>query len=249
MAPRFALLPLIGALLGICVHTAAYADPILVSSGQVYLRWGGPTSFNMSGARLELGGLFLPLRTSPQQLCFTGCAPGTHVDFSALIGEPSESLPGRNYIAGSTLAATVDGITYPELNVALTGTLVFDAPTVVLPPSTPLGPVTITAPFMFHSQVTGFALGENDSPLFAVDLIGSGTVEVRFLDDSPMLYAEPEVTYVFAATSPVPEPASAFLLATGMAALAGRRYAPRHAKRVALRVGSALAPLKKNIKR
>ena len=51
---------------------------------------------------------------------------------------------------------------------------------------------------------------------------GSGTAELTFTT-STMRYTQPEVAYVFSAASPVPEPASAVLVVTGIAALGGRK--------------------------
>jgi len=235
MAPRFPLLPLVGALFSICVNTTAYADPIVVTSGKAVVAWDDPSYFTISGDEgFTLAGLFVRVPSSPQQLCFAGCAPGTRVDFSGVFGGPQDGS------LGVATAATVDGITYSTFppNVDLTGSLVFDAPTVVLPALTARDHATLTAPFMFHGHVAGFARSEPDSALFEIDLIGSGTAEVHFVT-SGMLYAQPEVVYAFAPASPVPEPASALFLATGMAALGVRRYAGRYAGRMALRAPSA----------
>jgi hypothetical protein len=218
MASRFLLMSLAGTLFSsICVTTPAAADPLTVTSGQLVAAWDDPSYFIVSGEGFMVSGLFVPVQFSPQQLCFTGCAPGTSVDFSALFGSSSGSL-------GVATAATVDGVTYavtpPIVN--LVGALVVDAPTIVLPTVTAFDHATITAPFLFHGHVAAFDRSAPASALFALDLAGSGTVELTFTT-STMRYTQPEVAYVFSAASPVPEPASAVLLVTGLAALGGRK--------------------------
>jgi hypothetical protein len=218
MASRFLLLALAGPLFSIiCISTPASADPVTVTSGQLVVAWDDPSYFTMSGEGFMVAGLFVPVQFSPQQLCFAGCAPGTTVDFSALFGSPSGSL-------GVATAATVDGVTYTAIppNLNLMGALVVDAPTIVLPGVSASDHATVTAPFMFHGHVAGFDRSAPASPLFTLDLAGSGTAELTFTT-STMRYTQPEVAYVFSAASPVPEPASAVLLVTGIAALGGRK--------------------------
>ena len=74
---------------------------------------------------------------------------------------------------------------------------------------------------MFAGDVTGFSLGDVQSPvpLFHAELIGKGTVTAIFDDPHPPFYPIPELTYTFAATT---EPGTFALVALcGFGIIAG----------------------------
>ena len=151
MVRRCQLFPTACIIFSICVAAPARADVIIVTAGEAVVAWDDPSHFTLFGADgFALGGLFASVPTSPQRICFNGCAPGTSLDFSAVFGGTfSASL-------GSATLATIHGMERPPFSMNLTGTLVFDAPTVVLPGAGYDGETPPTAPFVFRGHVAGF---------------------------------------------------------------------------------------------
>jgi hypothetical protein len=220
---RDQLFPTACILFSICFAAPARADVITVTAGEAVVPWDDPSHFMLSGVDgFALGGLFVRVPTSPQGICFRGCAPGTSVDFSAVFGGTSSGS------VGSATAATIEGINYLP-RIYLTGTLVFDAPTVTLPGAEYDGDAPPTAPFVFRGHVAGF--NANDLEMFQLDLTGRGTVTVAFLPVSPGSpdFTNFSATYGFASPDPIPEPTSIFLLGTGLAGLVARRRRSMHA--------------------
>ena len=197
------------------------ADPVSVTSGTFTLPDDDPSFFQFFGADgFVLGGLFIPTFISPHRTCVLGgCTPGTAVDMSAVAGG---DLAGGSL--GSSTAAIVNGINFQNLpfhlgfdSLQLRGIFRFDAPVVRLSDS------AATAPFNFNGAVTAFAredVGLID-PLFAVELVGHGTVRLSGFPEP----VDVEAIYTFATDAPtVPEPATFALFGAGLAGVAASAW-------------------------
>jgi len=210
-----------------------WADPIAVTSGRFVLPADEPVAFQFFGADgFVLSSIFTVPDSSPNRRCVSGCAPGTAVNMSTVVGG-SASSPA--FALGSSTGAIVNGIVFLEPfglraeSPRLAGTFRFDAPAIVPPPfafdKTEKFP---TVPFVFNGTVTGFAADDRDArmPLFHVDLVGQGTAFLSFedVDLATGTWRETVTTYTFAAT---PEPTSVVLLGTGLIGLMSRRRTKR----------------------
>jgi len=130
---------------------------------------------------------------------------------------------------GVSTAAIVNGTEFQSLpfglrldSLQLRGIFRFDAPVVRLSDST-----AATAPFNFNGQVTAFARQDLDliTPLFTVDLVGHGTVQLTGFPDP----ADVEAIYTFATNAPtVPEPATFALFGSGLAGISCAWRRTRH---------------------
>jgi hypothetical protein len=193
------------------------ADPVSVTSGVFVLPDDDASFFQFFGADgFVLGGLFIPTPISPHGTCVRGgCTPGTNVDMSAVAG--GDLARGS---LGLSTAAIVNGTEFQSLpfrlrldSLQLRGVFRFDAPV------TRLSDSSATAPFNFNGQVTAFAREDLDliAPLFSVDLMGHGTVQLTGFPEPVDVAA----IYTFTTDAPaVPEPATFALFASGLAGMA-----------------------------
>ena len=96
--------------------------------------------------------------------------------------------------------------------------------------------VTLSAPFTYSGTILGFlekplTRGSDALPVFATSLVGRGLASAAFtfvdLEGLGPTFTATDLRYDFAATEPVPEPATIVLVGSGAAALVPRRRAPR----------------------
>lgn len=203
---------------GVVLSGRAQADPLLVLAGG-FTYEGDPFGWTLSGEGFSVGGggsirfSGLPLN------CGTPCTmPGYRHDLSAVLGVPGGLSNGSATIFGSRFES-----------ILFQGELRFDAGTVVLPPLPASDEIAVAAPFLFSGFVAGF---ENDgnvegAQLFEADFTGRGLVTLQGLvDREEGDYFWRSVRYEF---TPVPEPATLFLVGAGGAAMGARKVnARRH---------------------
>lgn len=231
MADRFQIVVIASLLFGVAAPQTVNADTITITSGSVTVAWDDPPFFNFQGSDFHLFSGFFLVPLSPQQTCFSGCAPGTAVNLTTVIGDGPEGGPGRPFdTLGQAQIAVVNGITFaaqgqPDTWLALRGRLFFDALEVIVPPALPENAgeraVFLTTPFVLHGQVMGFRAPFSPS-LFEVTLAGRGTAALRLVD-ADGLWRFPEVSFSFQDQAPVPEPMSILLTGSGLAGLLLRR--------------------------
>jgi hypothetical protein len=206
--------------------TPAAGDPVQIRHGGVGFDTGDPPGLSLVGDGFSLTSLFPSI--GPFTLCTSGCFPGDVISPSTVFGAESfDFLLGTGF-------ATVDGTTYGTAiagqgSVLFRGTLSFDASPVVIPTPTGAALPRATSPFVLTGTIAGFQRFDATTPLFSVDVFGSGlaTLVLEPLENGP------PGTLFFRAirydiVDPVPEPATLLLFGGGLAGLLMRR---RHGRK------------------
>jgi len=190
----------------------AFADPVrVVTSGQVFQLFDdGETGALLvgQGFRIAAGDL-----TFTPALPCEPCLPGTNMAIAAT----------AQIQANPAGLADVDGQTFD--NVFLSGTLRFNAASLVVPDIALDGPpVLLSEPFSFTGNGAGFAdESRTGAPLFALQLAGRGTATVELFNFTRSGIFLESLGYDFAPAAATPEPASMLLLLSGCAGLFARR--------------------------
>ncbi|HKY21450.1 MAG TPA: PEP-CTERM sorting domain-containing protein [Vicinamibacterales bacterium] len=202
----------VGALLALAslfiVPVSASGATIQIASGALVVNsftHGGLTLASEDG-NFEAG-VGITMLTSPFSAAIrcAPCEPGTTIDVGG----------SWNYGDVSGIV-TLSGVEYPVGAPDDSALLLNLLSTTIVLPSSPLAPAIFTVPFIFNGS---FAIRERAFPITSYDLTGGGLATLTylpFLNFGPPLWRFQSAQFDFSDSTPVPEPASALLLLTGL---------------------------------